>query len=72
MTPAATSIVLSIVSFVCALLVLIALPWHLRALNVATVSLILWLFIMNCVNGINVLLWSDNIRDIPVWCDISE
>jgi len=63
---------LPIVSFVSAALVLIPLPWHWRARNVATLSMIAWLFVMNFFRGLNSVFWADNI-DIKyqVYCDIS-
>lgn len=60
-------------AFVAAGLVLVPLPWHWRACNVATVSIIIWLFVSNIVYGINSIIWAGNIADsVPVWCDISE
>nr|XP_019008795.1 uncharacterized protein I206_06479 [Kwoniella pini CBS 10737]OCF47576.1 hypothetical protein I206_06479 [Kwoniella pini CBS 10737] len=54
------------------LLVLLPSPWHLRARNVATLSLIFWLLLANIVTFVNSLMWADNFRDLsPVWCDIS-
>ena len=60
-------------AFVAALLVLVPLPWHWRACNVATVSIIAWLFVSNIVYAINSIIWAGNVEDsAPVWCDISE
>lgn len=62
---------LPVFAFLSALLVLIPLPWHLRARNIATVSIVVWLFAVNMIYGINSILWADNV-DIKarVWCDI--
>ena len=60
-------------AFIAAFLVLVPAFWHWRARNVPTVSLIVWLFILNVVCGANSLAWSDDIRDkAPVWCNICE
>ncbi|THG94556.1 hypothetical protein EW026_g6937 [Hermanssonia centrifuga] len=59
-------------AFVAAILVLIPLGSHWRARNVATLSMITWLFLINMIYGINALVWAGNV-DIktPVWCDIT-
>ena len=58
-------------AFIGVFLVLIPALWHWRARNVPTVSLIMWLFTLNVVYGVNSLIWSDNIRDkAPMWCNI--
>ncbi|KAF9447631.1 fungal pheromone STE3G-protein-coupled receptor [Macrolepiota fuliginosa MF-IS2] len=60
-------------SFLAAVLVLIPLPWHWRARNIATVSLIIWLFLVDVVYGINSLIWNENVENAaPVWCDITS
>ncbi|KAF9514388.1 hypothetical protein BS47DRAFT_1343157 [Hydnum rufescens UP504] len=60
------------VSFISMALVLIPLPWHLRARNVATVSTFLWLAVCNLYHFVNAVLWKGNV-DIraEVYCDIS-
>ncbi|KAJ6498430.1 Rcb2.42 [Mycena vitilis] len=62
---------LAISAFIASALVLVPLPWHLRARNIATLSIILWLFILNLTYGANAVIWAGN-ADIaaPVWCDI--
>jgi hypothetical protein len=62
---------LPIGAFVAAFLVLIPLPWHWRARNVPTLSIIAWLFVSNIILGVNTIIWADSI-DITavVWCDI--
>ena len=60
-------------AFLAAFLVLIPACWLWRTRNVPTLSLIVWLFILNVVFGANSLVWSDNVRDkAPIWCDICE
>jgi pheromone a factor receptor len=64
---------LPIVSFLCATLVLVPLPWHWRAGTVPTLSIVFWLFLVNIINGVNSIIWADNVTIIaPVWCDIGE
>lgn len=61
------------VSFLAAVLVLIPLPTHWRARNIPTVSLILWLFVLNVAHGVNVIVWWDNLQlQLLVWCDIGS
>jgi len=53
-------------------LVLIPLPWHWKARNVATLSIIIWLALINVVRGVNALVWSSSVVvKYPVWCDIT-
>ncbi|KAH7338566.1 STE-3-like pheromone receptor [Rhizoctonia solani] len=60
-----------IVSFICTILVLSPLPWHWRARNIPTLSLIFWLTAVNLPHGVNAIMWADNIiNHAPVWCDI--
>lgn len=59
-------------AFISALLVLVPLPWHWRARNVATLAIIFWLFVVDVIYGVNAIVWAGNVRNpIPVWCDIS-
>ncbi|KAJ7248821.1 GPCR fungal pheromone mating factor, partial [Mycena rebaudengoi] len=61
-----------IASFICAALVLVPLPWHWRAGTVPTISIALWLFVLNFINGVNTALWMDSIETKAlVWCDIT-
>ncbi|KAF8596936.1 STE-3-like pheromone receptor [Ceratobasidium sp. AG-I] len=63
---------LPIVSFICTILVLVPLPWHWKARNVATLSIIVWLALVNIVRGINAIVWSGStVVKYPVWCDIT-
>ena len=60
------------VAFLSAVLVLIPLPWHWRAGNMATLSMAVWLFISNIILGVDAIIWSGNVKiTVPVWCDIS-
>ena len=64
---------LPIVSFICTILVLIPLPWHWKARNVATLSIITWLGLLNVIRGVNAIVWAGStVVKYPVWCDISE
>ncbi|ELU37509.1 STE3 domain-containing protein [Rhizoctonia solani AG-1 IA] len=59
---------LPIVSFICTVLVLIPLPWHWRARNTATLSIIFWLTAINFTRGVNAIVWGGNIiNKVPVW-----
>ncbi|KAH7924990.1 fungal pheromone STE3G-protein-coupled receptor [Leucogyrophana mollusca] len=61
------------IAFLAALLLLLPLPWHWRARNVATLSMILWLFVINVVYGVDAIIWGNNVNIvIPVWCDITS
>ncbi|KAJ7649292.1 Rcb2.42 [Mycena rosella] len=63
---------LPIGAFIAALLVLVPLPWHWRARNVPTLSIIAWLFLSNIMLGVNSIIWADNIRIVArVWCDVA-
>ncbi|KIY44535.1 fungal pheromone STE3G-protein-coupled receptor, partial [Fistulina hepatica ATCC 64428] len=63
---------LPLFAFLTAFLVLIPIPWHWRARNVATLSIIAWLFVVNFIYGVNALLWADNVEiKAVVWCDIA-
>ncbi|OCF59121.1 hypothetical protein L486_03622 [Kwoniella mangroviensis CBS 10435] len=60
-------------SFISTVLVLLPLPWHIRARNIATLSLIFWLVLANVVTFVNTIVWAGNFRDHnPIWCDISS
>ncbi|KAF8890813.1 pheromone A receptor-domain-containing protein [Gymnopilus junonius] len=63
---------LPIFAFISAALVIIPLPWHWRARNIATIALMLWLFVVNVIYGVNTIIWAGNVNNpIPVWCDIT-
>ncbi|KAJ7101761.1 pheromone A receptor-domain-containing protein [Mycena epipterygia] len=63
---------LPIAAFIATFIVLIPLPWHWRARNVPTLSLIAWLFISNLTYAINAVIWAGNIDVVAkVWCDIA-
>ncbi|TBU29733.1 pheromone A receptor-domain-containing protein [Dichomitus squalens] len=58
-------------SFLAATVVLIPLPSHSRARNVPTISLIVWLFVLNVAHGVNVIVWWDNLElRLLIWCDV--
>ncbi|KAJ7477965.1 Rcb2.42 [Mycena galericulata] len=58
-------------AFLASALVLVPLPWHWRARNVATLSIIAWLFVSNLTFAINSIIWAGNVNEVvPVWCDI--
>ncbi|EPQ55604.1 STE3-like pheromone receptor [Gloeophyllum trabeum ATCC 11539] len=60
------------IAFLCATLILLPLPWHWRAANVATLSIIVWLFVLNVIYGVDAVIWANNAEIvIPVWCDIT-
>ncbi|KAG8740711.1 hypothetical protein FRC10_003961 [Ceratobasidium sp. 414] len=62
---------LPIVSFISTVLVLIPLPWHWKARNVATLAIIAWLSLINFTRGVNAIIWSNTVVvKYPVWCDI--
>ncbi|KAJ7743514.1 Rcb2.42 [Mycena maculata] len=62
---------LAVGAFLASALVLVPLPWHWRARNVATISIIVWLFMSNLTFAINSIIWAGNINYVvPVWCDI--
>ncbi|GHJ84600.1 hypothetical protein NliqN6_1002 [Naganishia liquefaciens] len=61
-----------VLSLLAALTVALPASWHWRANNIATLSIIFWLFSANLVVAVNAIIWSDNYNDwSPVWCDIS-
>ncbi|KZT69400.1 STE3-domain-containing protein [Daedalea quercina L-15889] len=58
-------------SFIAAILVLIPLPSHIKAQNLSTVAMVLWLFAVNVAQGINSIIWMNNVEvKLVVWCDI--
>ncbi|KAJ7691145.1 pheromone A receptor-domain-containing protein [Mycena rosella] len=69
--PGALSSTLSASAFLGSALVLVPLPWHWRARNIPTLSIIAWLFLCNLTFGINALIWASNVNIVvPVWCDM--
>ncbi|KAF9221758.1 fungal pheromone STE3G-protein-coupled receptor [Gyrodon lividus] len=63
---------LPVVAFICAVLVLVPVPWHWRAGNVPTLSMSAWLFVGNIIYGIGAILWGDTVLNVaPVYCDIA-
>ncbi|THG94558.1 hypothetical protein EW026_g6940 [Hermanssonia centrifuga] len=60
------------IAFLAAALVLVPLPWHWRAGNVATLSMIFWLFLVDVIYGVDAVVWANNVEIVvPVWCDIT-
>ncbi|KAK7680869.1 hypothetical protein QCA50_016179 [Cerrena zonata] len=60
------------VAFLSAALVLVPLPWHWRAGNVATLSIIAWLFVVNVIYGVDAVIWGDTlVPTLAIWCDIT-
>ncbi|KIK94950.1 hypothetical protein PAXRUDRAFT_11742 [Paxillus rubicundulus Ve08.2h10] len=60
------------VAFLAAALLFLPLPWHWRARNVATLSIIVWLFVLNIIYGVDALIWGNNVNIVAtVWCDIT-
>ncbi|KAF7375579.1 Pheromone receptor Rcb2 B44 [Mycena sanguinolenta] len=60
-------------AFLACALLLVPLPWHWRAGNTPTLSMIAWLFTSNLTYGINAIIWSGSVDNIaPVWCDIAS
>jgi len=60
------------IAFIAAFSLVLPLPWHWRAGNVATLSIMFWLFLANMIYAIDAVVWSDNINIVgTVWCDIS-
>ncbi|KAK6995734.1 STE3-domain-containing protein [Favolaschia claudopus] len=60
------------ISFIAAFSLFLALPWHWRARNVATLSIIFWLFTVNLIFAVDSIIWGDSIDIIaPIWCDIT-
>ncbi|KAI0056904.1 fungal pheromone STE3G-protein-coupled receptor [Artomyces pyxidatus] len=59
-------------AFIGAALVIIPAPWHWKARNIPTLSLMGWLYVLNIIYGVNSILWAGNVNNpSPVWCDIT-
>ncbi|KAJ7585807.1 pheromone A receptor-domain-containing protein [Mycena floridula] len=63
----------SVISFICFVLCMIPLRWHLEAWNTGTCLYMIWTG-LGCLNMfINSVIWNGNaINWAPVWCDISS
>ncbi|KAF8188778.1 GPCR fungal pheromone mating factor, partial [Mycena galopus ATCC 62051] len=60
------------ISFIAVFSLLPVLPWHWHARNVATLSIIAWLFIINLICAVDAIIWAGSVDIVvPVWCDIS-
>lgn len=54
-------------------LLLLPLPWHLKARNTGTLLYVGWTILGNIVFLVNSIVWSGNLNNpAPVWCDICE
>ncbi|KDQ23635.1 B mating type pheromone receptor [Pleurotus ostreatus PC15] len=63
---------LPVAAFIAAFLVLIPFPWHWRARNIATCAMMIWLFIVNFIYGVNSLIFANTFRvKAVIWCDIA-
>jgi pheromone a factor receptor len=59
------------IALIAALSLGLALPWHWRARNVATLSIIFWLFTVNLIFAVDAIIWAESIEITAlVWCDI--
>ncbi|EGO03559.1 hypothetical protein SERLA73DRAFT_175068 [Serpula lacrymans var. lacrymans S7.3] len=60
-------------AFIGFVLVSVLLPLHVKARNIGTCALIIWIGLL-CFNGfVNSIIWDHNFTDwAPVWCDISS
>ncbi|KAF7372884.1 STE3-domain-containing protein [Mycena sanguinolenta] len=60
------------VAFIAAFSLFLALPPHWRARNVATLSIIAWLFVTNIIFAVDALIWGNSDAIVAVvWCDIT-
>ncbi|KIJ25319.1 hypothetical protein M422DRAFT_62264 [Sphaerobolus stellatus SS14] len=61
-----------IASFLSVPLLLSSLPSHIRAGNIAIISLVAWLTVMSIIRGVNSIAWAGNVDiKLLVWCDIT-
>ncbi|TDL15323.1 pheromone receptor [Rickenella mellea] len=61
-----------IFAFVCFILVLIPLPWHLQAWNTGTCMYMIWTGVVCLIQFANSIIWHGNtINKAPIYCDIS-
>ncbi|KAJ7182461.1 pheromone A receptor-domain-containing protein [Mycena crocata] len=60
------------IAFIAAFSLLLPLPWHWRASNVATLAIMFWLFVANVIYAIDAVVWADSVDIVAtVWCDIT-
>ncbi|KAL0952917.1 hypothetical protein HGRIS_007132 [Hohenbuehelia grisea] len=60
------------IAIIAAVSLLLPLPWHWRAKNIATLSIIAWLFAVNIIYAVDAIVWGDNVRLVlTTWCDIT-
>lgn len=62
--------ILPIAYFLSLILVLIPLPAHLSSWNIGLCAYMIYIAIMNFTLFVNSIIWHDNVRDVPIWCDI--
>ncbi|KAI0318549.1 pheromone A receptor-domain-containing protein [Amylostereum chailletii] len=63
--------VVSLVSAFLVLLSLLSLSMR-QSWNTGVWMLGVWLFLAGIINGVDTIVWADNVRDVaPVWCDIA-
>ncbi|EGN97937.1 hypothetical protein SERLA73DRAFT_182735 [Serpula lacrymans var. lacrymans S7.3] len=60
-------------AFIGFVLLSVLLPLHIKARNIGTCALVIWIGLL-CLNGfVNSIIWDHNVTDwAPVWCDISS
>jgi pheromone a factor receptor len=64
---------LPIGAFIACALVLVPFPWHWRARNLTSLSMMAWLFVSNLTYAINSIIWAGRVDEVvPVWCDIGS
>ncbi|TDL18870.1 fungal pheromone STE3G-protein-coupled receptor [Rickenella mellea] len=61
-----------IFAFICFVLVLIPLPWHLQAWNTGTCMYMIWTGVVCLIQFVNSIIWHGNaINKAPIYCDIA-
>ncbi|PSS11043.1 hypothetical protein PHLCEN_2v3339 [Hermanssonia centrifuga] len=67
------SVIMPVGALLAAVLVLIPLHSHWKARNVPTISMIIWLCLVNITRAVNAIVWRDNLDlKLLVWCDIGK
>lgn len=61
-----------VIGFISCALVLVPLPWHIRAMNTGTTMFMLWSSLYTFCQALNAVLWRDD-YDLKYlgWCDFS-
>ncbi|TDL19931.1 STE3-domain-containing protein [Rickenella mellea] len=61
-----------IFAFICFILVMIPLPWHLQVWNTGTCMYMIWTGVVCLIQFVNSIVWHGNaINKAPMYCDIS-